>query len=240
MVADKDFMQQVEKWRDRWGIRENDEEDRKNYLDTPLSDTGEEKYRKIALDFKEEFLQAGLWIFLWNYRHYLSLGNYESTRDSYHLLSDLVNIEISPIIQTEDAEMRSRRITAYTELWRRFKLVASDIQDSPLPETKPYIGRSPINTYSSCHTLLERLQSWYYDYAGGILMPERTLDTYKSLCAELSQLLAKRNETMGEDRTSDEEKKKKDHLPPDQHDKIKKKVRDLQNYMLNDIGRIDV
>jgi hypothetical protein len=71
-------------------------------------------------------------------------------------------------------------------------------------------------------------------------MPERTLDTYRSLCAELSQVLAKRNETKEKDHLSSEEKEKQDHLPPDEHDKIEKKVRDLQNYMLNDIGRIDI
>jgi KAP family P-loop domain len=180
-------------------------------------------YEKIAIDMGTEFRDEKLMIFIRDYKK--ELKGLRDYIDSYDHISDLSNIRIDTPSPAEDTDLLSKRRSAYTELWPRFKLLFTSVEDRTLLDLK---GRSSVNTYQTAKSLLERLQNWYYDYGGGLFMSARTLESYQALNSEVLRALSKHDDSQPNSQD--------DKLPELEREAIRDRAKALQGNMLKDMG----
>jgi hypothetical protein len=184
---------------------------------------GLDKYDKIVIDMGTEFRDDKLMRFISKYTK--ELKELRDYIESYDHISELSNIRIDTPSPAEDTDLLSKRRSVYTELWGRFKLLFSSVEDRTLLDLK---GRSSVNTYKTARSLLESLQNWYYDYGGGLFMSARTRESYQALNSEVLRALSKHDDSQGNSQD--------DKLPEDVSKAIKDRAEALQDNMLKDMG----
>jgi hypothetical protein len=178
-----------------------------------------EPFWREVIAMKMEFTDEKLWDFLECNKHMIfddvkDLKRYKEFIDSTDVVIDTPRARI-------DMDLVSRRRDSYLDLWPRFKLLMSDFQDVEMR----YHGRSFIKTYQHIQELFEKLQNWYYDRSGHMLMSDRTLNSYYILQRELHRIL--RNNTDGHQNDSP--------ITHEELKRIREKVNDLFHNMSEDM-----
>jgi hypothetical protein len=180
------------------------------------SDISDVPFAKPLIEIRSEFVDDKLWQFLED--HQQKLANFPDMM-RFKQISDLSNIVISSPPPAADLDLLARRRDTYQELWPRFKPIWSDYGDSEMK----YKGRMYLNTYDGLREFSEKLQNWYYDLSGGMMMTDVTRETFFDLRREIQVILE-------EGRNSSHKMKKNDI------DRVRQKTVLLYNEMYKDIG----
>jgi hypothetical protein len=220
-------------------LLENKEKDKSLFLYEPF-------WREL-ITMRSEFMDDELWKFLRDNRATFGVFDANSDEESEKRFSDLEKYkdfsESSEIAITAssgkvDIDLISRRRNAYLDLWPRFKLLISDFQDVEMK----FKGRDFVKTYENVQVLFEKLQNWYFDGGGYMLMSETTSGSYYAVQREMNNILKKRNEAKkNRDNMVPEEQIKRlkekvdDRLPEEQLKRLKEKVKVLVRNMSIDI-----
>jgi len=195
---------------------------RPNHLDKKEAKRlfNQEPFWREVIATKLEFMDPDLWQFLDHNQNKLfeeDLKNYKSFIESSDVVITTPQVRI-------DMDLVSRRRNSYLDLWPRFKLLISDFQDVE----KRYRGRSFTETYQDVQELFEKLQNWYFDKSGRLLMSDSTLNSFYVLQREMHKVLRKVTE-------GKESGAKLSPLSPDELKTIRYRVSELCNNLSKDI-----
>jgi hypothetical protein len=195
-----------------------------------------EPFWRELITMRSEFMDDELWKFLRDNRKTFGVFDTDDKEplyafkskkhftdlEEYKDFSESSEIAITASSGRVDMDLLSRRRNAYLDLWPRFKLLISDFQDVEMK----FKGRDFVKTYENVQVLFEKLQNWYFDEGGYLLMSETTSSSYYAVQREMNNILKKRNEV---------EKNGDDKLPEEQLKRLKEKVKVLVKDMSIDI-----
>jgi energy-coupling factor transporter ATP-binding protein EcfA2 len=186
------FLEEIENW-SKSSLRELKSYQRKITAGLELNNEiyATDPYARIWAGITTEFLDKDLWNFV--HRHIDILRNKDNVAN-YNIINETSNVLLANPSPVADIDLRSRRREAYKDLWPRFKLLFSDSRDPDITHR----GRKYIKDYASIREFSERLQNWYYDLSGGMIMNENSREAFFDIRTYIQSILASNAENARE------------------------------------------